>query len=104
MKLKPPANFSGTAPGAMRLFPVWAAPDKTLIKKNRVNEKRIAFMDHCFVTGIKITVNAPTTVRRDDSSQSLSQEIKLDINSELYTVLTIANSILQFEMKILGVK
>jgi hypothetical protein len=46
---------------------------------------------------IRITIDAPTTIKKGESSQSMREPIEININSELYTILTIANSILQFE-------
>lgn len=48
-------------------------------------------------TGVRVTIIAPTTIKKDDSAQTMSKPIEVNVKSELYTVLTVANSILQFE-------
>lgn len=45
---------------------------------------------------IKVRIDAPTTFSQGESSSSLSK-IDINIKSDLYNVITIANSILQFE-------
>jgi len=47
--------------------------------------------------GIEMKIDAPTTIRVEGTGQTLPREIDLKFPSQIYDVLTIANSILQFE-------
>ncbi len=46
---------------------------------------------------VKISVNSGTTVSNGESSAQIGDKIEINYPSEIYTILTIANSILQFE-------